>query len=112
MVSSTIGSIGLLALAGLQLATATQSRIGEWRTEQALAAQQVFEEIQQKGYASAAGGAFTANVDGYAHRVTVSVSSPALRVKQITAVVAPIGSISAQTFVTRIYERRPVPAGP
>lgn len=112
MVSTTVGGVGLLALAGLQLATATQSRIAEWRTEQALAAQQVFEEINQKGFAAATSSAFNANVDGQAHRVTVTVLTTQPRVKRVTAVVAPIGAVSAQTFVTRIYDVRPVPAAP
>lgn len=112
LVAITIGAVGLMALAGVQLAAASQMRIAEWRTEQALVAQEVFELINERGYAAATGGSYNMMVDGSPRRVNVSITSPALRVKEIRAVVAPIGGVSARTFVTRIYDVRPVPAGP
>lgn len=112
MVATAIGGIGLLAVGGLQLAAATQSRIAEWRTGQALAAQEVFEEINRQGYALATSGSYSATVNGHTYRVNIAVSAPTLRVKQLTATVAAVGSVSARAFTTRIYEQRPVPSGP
>ena len=112
IVAIAVGTIGLLAIAGLQLAAATQGRIGEWRTTQAFCAQQVFEEVHREGYAAAVSRAYTATVDGRSYTVTVNVSNTALRVKSVNALVPAMGSVNARKFVTRIYEPRPVPAGP
>ena len=111
-VAIAIGAIGLLAVAGLQLASATQARIAEWRTTQALCVQQVFEEVHREGYAAAVSRTYTATVDGQSYTVTVNVSNSALKVKRVIAQVPAMGSVNARTFVTRIYEPRPVPAGP
>lgn len=112
MVATTIGTIGILAVGGLQLAAATQSRIAEWRTGQALAAQQVFERINSQGYAGASSGSFSTQVDGFTYTVNVVVTTPTLRVKQLTATVGARGSVSARAFMTRIYDQRPVPTSP
>lgn len=112
MVASTIGGIGFLAVAGLQLAAATQGRIAEWRTSQAFAAQQVFEEVNRQGYAAASGGTFTTTVGGYSYAVNVSVANTAIRVKEVTALVPAVGTLTSQTYVTRLYQTRAVPVAP
>ncbi len=112
LVATTVATIGLLSVAGLQLSIATQARIASWRTSQALAAQEVFERINEAGYAAAASGADSATVDGRVYRVNVAVTTPIVRVKQVTATVAAVGGVSARSFVTRIHDRRPVPAAP
>ncbi|MDX1578055.1 MAG: prepilin-type N-terminal cleavage/methylation domain-containing protein [Gemmatimonadota bacterium] len=112
LVAAVIGMIGLLAVSGLQLASATQGRIAQWRTGQALAAQQVFERMHTAGYAAAASGTFTPLVDGRTYDVTVTVTRTALRVKRIVAQVGPVGTIGPQTYATRLYQPRPLPAAP
>lgn len=112
LVATTIASIGLLAVAGLQLSVATQARIAAWRTNQALAAQEVFERLNEAGYASVVSGSDSATVDGTVYRVNLSVTTPVVRVKQVTATVAGVGSLSARSYVTRIHDRRSVPAAP
>ncbi len=112
IVAIVIGAIGLLAVAGLQLASATQARIAESRTTQAFCAQQVFEEVHREGYAAAVSRTYTATVDGRSYTVTVNVSNSALKVKRVIAQVPAMGSVNARTFEMRIYEPRPVPAGP
>lgn len=112
LVATTIAAIGLMAVAGLQLSVATQARIAAWRTNQALAAQEVFERLNEAGYASVVSGPDSATVDGTVYRVNVAVTTPVVRVKQVTATVAAAGSLPARSFVTRIHDRRPVPAAP
>jgi len=112
LVAVTIASIGLLSVAGLQLAVASQARVAEWRTSQALAAQEVFERMNQAGYAAAASGSDSATINGHIYRVNLTVTMPIVRVKQVTAVVAAVGSVGTQSFVTRIHDRRSVPAAP
>lgn len=112
LVASTVAMIGLLSLSGLQLAVATQSRVGQWRTGQALAAQDVLERVIDNGYAAAASGSDSATVNGHTYRVNLVVTNSAIRVKQVRATVAAVGSLGPQTFVTRIYEPRAVPPAP
>lgn len=112
LVATTIAMIGLLSVAGLQLSVATQARIAAWRTNQALAAQEVFERLNDAGYASVVSGSDSATVDGRVYRVNVAVTVPVVRVKQVTATVSSVGSVGARAFVTRIHDRRPVPAAP
>ena len=112
MIAMAIGSIGILAVAGLQIAAATQSRVAEWRTTQALAAQQVFEQIHRGGYAAAASGSYMTTVGGDSIAVALTVSNSALRVRQLSVVVPAMGSVNARTFVRRLYQPRPLPASP
>ena len=112
LIASTIAVIGLVSVAGLQLAVAAQSRMAAWQTGQALAAQEVFERMNEAGYAAAASGSDSVTIDGHTFRVNLSVTSPIVRVKQVTASVAAVGSIGPQIFVTRIHDRRSVPAAP
>jgi len=109
LVAITIAMIGLLSVAGLQLAVATQSRMAAWRTNQALAAQEVFERLNEAGYASVVTGSDSVTVNGRVYRVNLNVTTPANRVKRVQATVAPAGSMGPSTFVTRIHDRRPVP---
>lgn len=112
LVASTVAMIGLLSLSGLQLAVATQSRVGQWRTGQALAAQEVLERVIDNGYAVAASGTDSATINGHVYQVNLVVTNSAIRVKQVRATVAAVGSLGPQAFVTRIYEPRAVPPAP
>lgn len=109
LVAITIATIGLLSVAGLQLSVATQARLAEWRTNQTLAAQEVFERLNEGGYASVTTGSDSVTVNGQVYRVNVVVNATGVRVKQVRATVAATGSVGPATFVTRIHDRRPVP---
>lgn len=112
LVAVTLAMIGLLAVAGLQLSAATQGRIAHWRTSQALVAQEVFEALNAAGYASVSSGTRSVTLDGQTYTANVSVTNPAVRVKQVTVTVSAVGSVGPQTFLTRIHEQRPVPPPP
>ena len=112
IVAITVGAIGILAIAGLQVSAATQGRIAEARTTQVLAAQEIFEELHRQGYGTATSGAYPVTVDGRSYTVNVVVSDASLRVRRVVAQVPAVGPLGARTFETRIYERRPIPAAP
>lgn len=109
LVATTVAMVGLLSVAGLQLAVATQARLAAWRTNQAVAAQEVFERLNEAGYASVVTGSDSVAVDGQVYRVNLVVTTPSNRVKRVQATVAAAGSLGPATFITRIHDRRPVP---
>lgn len=109
LVATSIAMIGLLSVAGLQLSVATQARIAAWRTAQAVAAQEVFERLNEAGYAAVTSGTDSVTVNGQVYRVNLSVTTPEVRVKQVRATVTAAGSVGPTAFVTRIHDRRPVP---
>ncbi len=112
LVALAVGSIGILAVAGLHVAAVTQSRIAEWRTTQTVAADQVFEDFIRNGYGAATSGTVATTVRGDTVNVNVTVTNSGIRVRQVTVRVPAIGSVSARTFVRRIYQRRPLPVAP
>lgn len=112
LVAAVLGSIGFLAIASMQLGTLTQGRIADARTTQALVAQQVLEEVLRQGYAAASTGNQTTTVDGQPYTVRITVTNTAIRVKRVAVTVPGPGTMTAQTYITRIHERRPVPSVP
>lgn len=112
LVAITIGAIGVLAIAGLQTGAATQSRLAEGRTAQALIAQQVFEEVHREGYAAAVGRTYAVSVAGRPYNVSTTVSNAAIRVRRVIVHVPAVGSVRARNFTMRIHDPRPMPAGP
>lgn len=108
LVALTIAAFGMLAVAGLHVAVVQQQRIAAWRTGQTLAAQQVFEEMQRRGF-NAASRSDTVTIGGVTYTVSSAVSSSSLRVRQVVSQVSGVGTIGARTFTTRIYRRRNYP---
>lgn len=108
----TIGAIGVLAIAGLQTGAATQKRLAEGRTTQALIAQQVFEEVHREGYAAAVSRTYAVSVAGRPYNVSTTVSNVALRVRRVIVHVPTVGSVPARNFTLRIHDARSMPAGP
>jgi Tfp pilus assembly protein PilV len=110
LIAITILVIGVLAVSGLTLASAAQARIADWQADQATAGQLALEEVQRQGFAAAASGADTVTISGHDFVVTLTVTSLTPRVKQVQAQVAGVGDLSAQTFTTRLYRVRSLPA--
>jgi Tfp pilus assembly protein PilV len=110
LIALTILVIGVLAVSGLTLASAAQARIADWQADQATAGQLALEEVQRQGFAAAASGADTVTISGHDFVVTLTVTSLTPRVKQVQAQVAGVGDLSAQTFTTRLYRVRSLPA--
>lgn len=105
-------SIGVLAVAGLTVQVGTQNRLSTWQTDQSLAAQQVMESMQRRGYAAAVGGTDTVTVGSRTYVVTSTVSVPANRVKQVRLTVQSPGGGPARTYTGRIHQNRQLPSAP
>ena len=112
LIALSIFVIGLVAVAGLTSASASQARIATWRTQQSAAAQIVLEEIQTEGWSSAVSGVDTATVAGKDFPVTISVSTVTSRVKRVTIVVPGVGTADTIVYRTRLYKPLPLPDPP
>lgn len=105
-------SIGVLAVAGISLQVGAQNRLSTWQTDQSMAAQQVMEALQRRGYAAATSGTDTVTVGTRTYVVTSTVTVPVNRVKQVTLDVRPARGGRGRTYTGRIYENRQLPAAP
>ena len=116
LIALTILVIGLIAVSGLSLASASQARTANWRSQQAAAAQMVLEDVQRQGWWSATSRADTVTVAGHEFPVNIGVTDVTKRVKQVTVVVAGIGDADTVIYRTRLYKSiplpDPVPVGP
>lgn len=112
LIALTILVIGLLAVSGLTLASATQARIADWKSEQATAGQLALEAVRRQGFAAAASGSRTITVDGHEYAVTLTVTEISTKVKEVEAEVNAVGTLQARTFTTLLYQPRPLPLPP
>ena len=112
LIALTILVIGLVAVSGLSLASASQARIANWRSQQASVAQMVLEDVQSDGWSSAVSAVDTVTVAGHDYPVKVDVSNFSSRVKLVTIAVAGVGDVDAVVYRTRLYKPRPLPDPP
>lgn len=112
MIALVMLAIGLIAVAGLALTVAAQTRLAAWQTDQALVGQLVLERVHREGYAAATSGTETVSMGGNAYSVTLTVTNPSPRVKQVDALVSGVGTLDPKTFTTRLYQPRPLPPAP
>ena len=80
LISFTILVIGLLAVTGLTMASATQARVADRRADVATAGQLTIETIQLMGYDSAVNRTDTISVGGQDYPVTLTVTNVSARV--------------------------------
>lgn len=112
LLAITILVIGMVAVSGLSLATATERQISQAQSAQALAGQMVLEWTQIQGFAAASNGSDTVSIDGNDFIVTRTITTPHPKIKEVHATVASFGPIGPRTFTTRLYQPRPLPAPP
>lgn len=114
LIALTIFAIGMLAVAGISLSVGAQTNWAMWQTDQSLAAQQVLEGVQREGYAAASSGVDTVTVGNRTYEVARTVTQVAPRVKEVSVTVATTREwdrgVPPRTFVTRLYEPRPLPS--
>jgi type II secretory pathway pseudopilin PulG len=109
LIAFTILVIGLLAVSGLTLASATQARVADRWSDIATAGQVSIEMMQLRGYDSATSRADTVNVGGQSYPVTLTVTDLSSRVREVVAVVDGAGPTARRTFTARVYRPRPLP---
>lgn len=108
LIAFVLLAVGMLAIAGLALSTAAQTRTATDVTQQALATQQAMEVWTTSGYSQVPTGTkdTTISLAGREFTVTRSVSQIAPRVKEIEASVEGAGSDDQRTIVSRLHDAR------
>lgn len=109
LIAFTILVIGLLAVTGLTMASASQARVADRWSDIATAGQLVIETVQFRGYDSATSGTDTVAVGGTDYPVTLTVTNVSSRVREVVAVVDGTGPASVRTFTARVYRPRSLP---
>lgn len=113
LIALIIFAIGMLAVAGLSMSVGAQTNWSVWQTDQSLAAQQVLERVQREGYAAAASGTETVTVGNRTYTAARTVTQIGPRVKEVSVTVSTTRAwdkgVPPRTFVTRLYEPRPLP---
>lgn len=111
LIAFVILSVGLLAIAGITLAVAQQTRTASYETTQALAGQQVLEVTIDGGYSAVSAGTTdtTVNVEGRTLTVERTVTDVGSRVREVRVVIPAIGDHPPDTMRTRLYQARPLP---
>lgn len=108
LIAAILLSVGLLAVGGIALSVASQTRSAAIRTDQTLAGQQVLEATLSQSYADIGSGQqdTTVTVGGRTYQVTRAVTNAGTGMKEVEVVVSGEGSVSAATFRTRVHQPR------
>ena len=108
LVSIVILAIGLLAIGGLTLAVAEQSRTAAARTDQTFAAEEVLGDLSSQGYTGLADEAAqgsqqrSVQVGERSIEVTWQVTTLGSSLREIRAIPAAVNGAPPDTFVTRV----------
>ncbi len=112
LIAVTILVIGLLAVSGLTMATASQARIADLRSDQMITGQSVIETVRENGFAAATSGVDTVTTGGRVFYVTRTVTDLNTRTKLINVSIAPAsGGLTTRNFSTMLHAPRSIPNG-
>ena len=105
LIAAILLSVGLLAVGGIALYVAGQTRSAGIRTDQTMAGQQVLEATVNKAYADIGTGAAdtTVTVGGRDYQITRSVTAMGGTMKEVEVVVSGAGNVGSTTFRTRVH---------
>lgn len=111
MVAILVMSVGLLAVAGITLAVAEQSRASTYSTEQTMVGQEVMDYQLDKGYAGLTPGTTdtTVGVDSRSYDVRVVVADVGPRSRRVDLTVSGQENTSTASLSTLIHQPRSVP---
>ncbi|MFW6083667.1 MAG: type IV pilus modification PilV family protein [Gemmatimonadota bacterium] len=113
MIAMTILVIGLLAVSGLALATATQAQVADLRSDQMVAGQAAVERARSLDFDSVESGVDTVSSGGREFVVTTTVTGLNGRTKAVSVDVAPLsGGLPTRSFSTVLHVPRSLPAAP
>lgn len=110
MVAITLCVLGLLAVSGLTLATATQGRVADLRNDQVTTGQRVIEQLRRDGFDAAESAVDTLVTNGRTYYVTLTVTEVNRRTKSVSALVTPsVAGLTARTFTAVLHAPRALP---
>lgn len=105
LIAAVLLSVGLLAVGGMALYVANQTRSAAIRTDQTMAGQQVLEAMVNKAYADIGSGASdtTVTVGSRDYDITRSVSA-GFNLKEVEVEVSGFGNVGPTIFRTRVHQ--------
>jgi type IV pilus modification protein PilV len=107
LIAVVILAFGLLAIAGMSISTAGQTRGAAYDTDQAMVAQQIMDVMAQDFDNVATGTSDTVvSVAGRSYTVSRTVSRSSVHLKDVTLVVSGLDRVPPDTFVTRLHKSR------
>lgn len=110
LIAVVILAFGLLALAGVSLSTASQTRGAAYDTDHAMAAQEILDAMSQNYSGVAVGSSdTTVSVAGISYSVARTVTQSAAKLKSVQLVVSGGAGAAPDTFVTRLHEPMTLP---
>lgn len=107
LVAAVVLAVGLLAVGGIALSVAAQTRRAAIRTDQTLAGQQILEATVNQSFDQIGSGSqdTTLTVGGRDYTVSRYVTAAGFRTKQVEIVVSGAGDVGEDTLRTTV--RRP-----
>lgn len=115
LIAFLILAVGLMAVAGIALSVAAQTRDAAYTTDQDQAAQQVLEIMATADYSSVTAGGTsdtTVSVGGRNYAVTRTVTQVNPRTKRVKVTVPGQGDDPSETMVTYVTQPRTPPSSP
>jgi Tfp pilus assembly protein PilV len=110
LIAVVILAFGLLALAGVSLSTASQTRGAAYDTDHAMAAQEILDAMAQNYSGVAVGSSdTTVSVAGISYSVARTVTQPSAKLKSVQLIVSGGAGAAPDTFVTRLHEPMTLP---
>jgi len=109
LVAVVILAFGLLAVAGVSLMVAGQTRGAAYDTDQAMIAQQVMDVMAQNFDAVPTGTSDTTmSVAGRSYTISADVTQPSVHLKEVQLVVSGRDRVHPDTFQTSLHRPRPL----
>lgn len=110
LVAVVILAFGMLAVAGVSMMVAGQTRGAAFDTDQSMAAQQIMDAMAQDFDAVATGTSdTTVTVAGRSYTVGRTVTQPSGHLKTVQLVVSGVDRVRPDTFITRLHKPRSLP---
>lgn len=104
LIAVVILAFGLLALAGVSLSTAHQTRGAAYDTDHAMAAQEILDAMAQDYGGVAVGSSdTTVTVAGVSYSVSQTVTQMSSKLKGVQLIVSGGAGAAPDTFVTRLH---------
>lgn len=111
MVSILVLSVGLLAVAGMTLGVAQQSRASTYTTEQTMVGQEVLEYQLDKGYAGLTAGTTdtTVQVGPRTYDVRVEIADVGARARRVSLTISGQENTGETSISSLVHQPRSVP---
>lgn len=109
VVAVVISAVGLVGMAGLAVAVAAHTDLAGTQTDQALAAQEVLERIQELPYGAIANRTDTVAHGGRRYTLNSTVTVVRTGLKEVQVDVRDRAGRRLRTYRTRVYQTRQLP---